>query len=324
MKKTRSLTKQTKIQLLSLMFKIRQAEDKIVEVYAQHEMRTPTHLSIGQEAVSAGLCATLEKKDQIFAAHRCHGPFLAKGGSVDSFFSELCGRANGVNKGRVGSAHLSDYEFGVFASPILGAMIPVAVGAGLAFQMEGLAQVAVALFGDAAIEEGVFTESFNFAVIKKLPVLFICENNYYSTHSHIKDRQPSSPIFKRISIPELKAEQIDGNDVELVYETIRRGVKQCRQGKGPFFLECLTYRIREHVGPLYDFDKGYRSKKEIQDWEKKCPIKLYKKSLVASGVVSLQEIQALEEQFALEAQSAYQKALNSPWPKSEELVGDVY
>src|SRR5206468_345814 len=143
---------------------------------------TPTHLSIGQEAVAAGVCATLKNDDQVFAAHRCHAAYLAKGCSVDAFFAELCGRATGSNEGRGGSAHLADSKIGIYASPILGAMIPVAVGAALSFQMDRSQRIAIAFLGDGALEEGVFAESLNFAIIKELPVLFVCENNLYSTH----------------------------------------------------------------------------------------------------------------------------------------------
>ena len=164
---------QTQKHLLDLMLKIRKAEEKIVEVYAKEQaMRTPTHLSIGQEAVAAGLALALEKEDQVFTGHRCHAAYLAKGGDFNGFFAELCGRSNGISQGRAGSAHLTDPQAHIYSSPILGAMSPVAVGAALSFKMDGGNLVAVSLFGDAAIEEGVFAESVNFALTKQPPVLF--------------------------------------------------------------------------------------------------------------------------------------------------------
>jgi pyruvate dehydrogenase E1 component alpha subunit len=318
------MDKKIKKKLFEDMVKIRQAEEAIVEVYSEKTMRTPTHLSIGQEAVAVGVCCALRANDQVFASHRCHAAFLAKGGNRDAFFAELCGRVNGTNQGRAGSAHLSDAKLGIFTSPILGAMIPVALGAALSFQMDKKDCVAVCFFGDAAIEEGVFAETMNFALLKKLPLLFVCENNLYSTHTHIKDRQPSSAIFKRIKTSELKTQQIDGNDVEAVYSAAKKAIKLCQKGKGPVFLECLTYRFREHVGPLYDYDKGYRSKKEVETWQKKCPVLRYKNKMIKKKVLSLQEIKILEEKLKVDASISYKKALKSSWPDQKTLTDWVY
>jgi pyruvate dehydrogenase E1 component alpha subunit len=310
--------------LLTSMMKIRQAEETVVDVYHEQTMKTPTHLSIGQEAVAVGVCSALKEDDQVFVSHRCHAVYLAKGGSLENFFSELCGRESGSNKGRAGSAHLSDPNVGVFTSPILGGMIPVAVGAALSFQMDKAKKIAVAFFGDAAIEEGVFAESVNFAVLKKLPVLFVCENNLYSTHTHIKDRQPPSAIFKRVRTPELGTRQVDGNDIEVVYLAAKEAIGHCRKGKGPFFLEFLTYRFREHVGPLYDYDKGYRTKKEVEAWQKQCPILRYKKKLIMKKVIAEKEIAFFEKQLKKEARSSYQKALTAAWPNPKTLTDWAY
>ena len=311
--------------LLNSMLKIRKAEEKIVEVYAKDQtMRTPTHLSIGQEAVSAGLAQALLKDDQIFTGHRCHAVYLAKGGDLNAFFAELCGRATGSSEGRAGSAHLTEPAVGVFSSPILGAMIPVAVGAALSFQMDESKRVAVTVFGDAAIEEGVFAESLNFAVTKKLPVLFVCENNLYSTHSPLSVRQPPSPIHERIRINELKTESIDGNDVLLVYQTMLNTIESIRSGGGPVFIECQTYRIREHVGPLFDYDRGYRTKEEVDSWMTRCPVRLLKGRLINEGVMTETEITETEKHWARKADEAYTLALKSPWPDSSTLLEYVY
>ena len=318
------ISKKTMKELFTGLLKIRIVETKVVEVYQEKMMRTPTHLSIGQEAVAVGVCYALKKEDQVFASHRCHAEFLARGGRWDEFFAELCGRETGICKGRAGSAHLTDCEINVCSSPILGSMIPVAVGAALSFRMDRKNNVAVAFLGDAAIEEGVFSESLNFAVLKKLPVLFICENNLYSTHSPLKVRQPLSPIFKRIRTPELKTLQIDGNDVLKVYETVREALAGCRKGQGPVFIECLTYRIREHVGTLMDYDRGYRSKKEVEAWMKKCPLKKMERIIIKKDILSKPEIERLSRELGQEAESSYRKALNSPWPKKETLLDHVY
>ena len=316
---------QIKKDLLAKMLKIRQAEEKIVAVYSKDQtIRTPTHLSIGQEGVAAGLCQALATDDQIFAGHRCHAVYLAKGGSLDEFFGELCGRVTGRSRGRAGSAHLTDTSCGVYSSPILGAMIPVAVGAALSFQMDQKKNVVVAMFGDGAIEEGVLAESINFAVTKKLPVLFLCENNLYSTHSPLNVRQPSSPIFERLRTRELRTQQIDGNDVLEVYQTVRYSIEHIQSGFGPCLVECLTYRIREHVGPLLDYDRGYRSETEVRQWMARCPINKYQNRLIAEGVMTSSEIAEEETRWKDLCEQAYQKALVSPWPESSELLRFVY
>ncbi len=318
------LTHSLKKDLLAQMIRIRQLEEKIVEVYGEGHMRTPSHLSIGQEAVSVGVCQVLKEGDQIFASHRCHAAFLARGGTTESFFAELCGRAAGSNNGRGGSAHLAFASGGMYASPILGAMIPVAVGAALAAAMDHSKQISVAFLGDAAIEEGVFAESLNFAIIKKLPVFFVCENNLYSTHAHIRDRQPACAIYRRVAGQGIATKQLDGNDVEKVYTSALAAIQACRRGTGPVFLEYLTYRYREHVGPLYDYDKGYRTKKEVEAWQKKCPIEAYRKKLIRQKISTEQEFIRLQQQFSQEAERAYRKALESPFPEPATLLDHVY
>ena len=312
-------------QLLDQMFKIRRAEEKIVEVYAKEQMmRTPTHLSIGQEAVAAGLSLALRPDDQIFTGHRCHAAYLAKGGDFNAFFAELCGRATGISGGRAGSAHLTDPSMHVYSSPILGAMIPVAVGAAMSFKMDGKDSIAVAMFGDAVPEEGVFAESLNFALTKKLPVLFLCENNLYSTHSPMSVRQPPSPIHERVRTPELKTQCIDGNDVELVYEILKKTIAEIRQTGMPQFVECMTYRFREHVGPLFDHDRGYRSKAEVEEWMAQCPIKRFTKKLIETKSMAQTEIDALEAKWTKASDDAYAAALKAPWPSAVSLTENVY
>jgi len=314
-----------KKQLLDLMLKIRTAEEKIVEVYAaEQQMRTPTHLSIGQEAVSAALGLALQSDDQVFVGHRCHAAYLAKGGHYQSFFDELCGRKSGICQGRAGSAHLTDPVAGIFASPILSAMIPVAVGAAMSFKMDRNEKIAVAVFGDAAVEEGVLSESINFAVTNQLPVLFLCENNFYSTHTPLSIRQPPSKIFERFAIPEMKTQQIDGNDACLVYETLSQAVDHVRQLKGPLFIECLTYRVREHVGPLFDYDRGYRSQAEVETWMKRCPIQRLTNQLIKENLLTIEQAQVQKDQWKKKADAAYAAALKAPWPETSSIEEHVY
>lgn len=319
------ISDQYRRKLLETMILIRTAEEKIVEVYAKdQQMRTPTHLSIGQEAVAAGLAIALKEGDQVFTGHRCHAAYLAKGGDYNAFFAELCGRATGVSAGRAGSAHLTDPDVGIFSSPILSAMIPVAVGAALSFKMDKSDNVAVSVFGDGAIEEGAFAESLNLAVTKQVPVLFVCENNLYSTHSPLSVRQPKSQIYQRVTYPDIISKQIDGNDATLVYTTLKEAIEHIRRTHQPVFIECLTYRVREHVGPLFDYDRGYRTKEEVDQWIAKCPINRLSKQLIDKGVLSKSVLPELMTKYKLKADEAYTKALQAPWPHAQDLLKSVY
>lgn len=203
-------------------------------------------------------------------------------------------------------------------------MIPVAVGAAMSFKMDQDRKVSVAVFGDAAIEEGAFAESLNFAVTNALPVLFLCENNLYSTHTPLSVRQPASKIFERFAIPEMKTRQIDGNDACFLYEELKAAIEHVRALKGPLFIECLTYRVREHVGPLFDYDRGYRSKEEVDAWMKRCPIALLTAQLIKENVLISAQAQTMKENWKSRADEAYAKALKAPWPDAATLEEYVY
>lgn len=312
------------INLYKQMLRIRMIEERIADDYPKGNMRTPIHFSIGQEAVSVGVCAALNDSDSVFASHRCHSAYFAKGGCLKAMLAELFGRIGGVNRGRSGSAHLSSPENSMFAAPILAGMIPVAVGAALSYLLNKEDKVSIVFFGDAAVEEGVFFESINFAVLKRLPVLFVCENNFFSTHTHIKYRQPDISICSRIKKFGLKSEQIDGNDVVKVYETAGKLIRDIRSGKGPAFMECLTYRYREHVGPDFDYWNPYRTKEEVEAWIKRCPVKRLEKYLIKADIFSLKDIDKERQKINQEIDTAMDFARKSEWPGSDELLNYVY
>ncbi|MDD5440514.1 MAG: thiamine pyrophosphate-dependent dehydrogenase E1 component subunit alpha [Candidatus Omnitrophica bacterium] len=320
----KTLSIELKKRLMRDMLLIRIAEERLAEIYPQGEMRTPTHFSIGQEAVSVGVCAALKKSDAVFASHRCHAAYLAKGGDLGAMVQELFGRAAGSCRGRGGSAHLASGACNMYAAPILGAMIPVSVGAALSFAMDKKKNIAVAFFGDAALEEGVFAESVNFAVVKKLPVLFVCENNFYSTHTHIKYRQPGRPIYRRVRGLGIETVRIDGNDVCAVYDRAKRYSDTMRRDPRPYFMECVTYRYREHVGPLFDFENPYRSKEEVMQWMRKCPIGRLKKSLSAAWPGIRWWYEDCRARLEDEVDAAVRSARLSPWPQQKDLLRDVY
>lgn len=312
--------------LLRDMIRIRRAEETLADLYPAQEMRTPTHFSIGQEAVAVGVCATLHQADAIYSGHRCHAHYLAKGGNLDAMVAELYGKETGCARGRGGSVHLSDPAAGVLASSaILGQTMAVAVGTALAFAMDGLPRVAVCFFGDGTVEEGIFHETLNFAVVKKVPVLFVCENNGYSTHTRLDVRQPAGvTIQARAAAYGMPSQAVDGNDVFAVYEAAAAAVARCRRGGGPAFLECATYRWREHVGPLWDYDKGYRTKAEVDTWIARCPIQAATRRLIGDGACTQADVDAMTLASQDEVNRAVAAAKAAPFPAVEDLTLGTY
>jgi len=312
--------------LLREMMRIRCAEETLADLYAEQEMRTPTHFSIGQEAVAVGVCAALESDDVVYSGHRCHAHYLAKGGSLLAMAGELYGKEIGAAKGRGGSVHLAQPSVGVIASSaILGQTIAVAVGSAFAFALDHTPHVSVSFFGDGAIEEGVFHESMNFAAVRKVPVLFVCENNLYSTHTPLHVRQPAGlAIFERVRAYGIASAHVDGNDVLAVYQEASKAAEHCRRGDGPYFLECATYRWREHVGPLWDYDRGYRSKEEVEQWLARCPIKRLSEYCLTQSLCTEDELRSWRREFEEEVAGAVAVAKRSPFPPVESILDGTY
>jgi TPP-dependent pyruvate/acetoin dehydrogenase alpha subunit len=317
-----------KIRMHKSLVRIRRAEEILADSYKQQEMRTPTHFGIGQEAVAVGVCEALRPDDVIYSHHRCHAHYLAKGGDLGGLVSELYGRESGCSRGRGGSVHLNDQRAGVVAtSAVLGQTIGVAVGSALAFAMDGESRVAVSFFGEAACEEGIFYESLNFAAIRRLPVLFVCENNLYSTESPLSVRQPSgTSLCERVRSFKIRAEEVDGNDVLSMYLAAEKAVSECRRGAGPVFLECFTYRWREHVGPFFDYElkRTYRSREELEQWMAKCPVVRSAAHLTQTGLATQEEMAAWLRQAEDEIQHAVEEAKKSPWPDPSTLLDGVH
>jgi TPP-dependent pyruvate/acetoin dehydrogenase alpha subunit len=314
------------IDLLRRMMRIRCLEETLADRYKEQEMQTPTHFSIGQEAPAVGVCAALDQHDVVYSGHRCHAHYLAKGGPLLGLVGELYGKEIGCARGRGGSVHLNDVRSGMIASSaILGQTIAVAVGSAWAFSQDRSRRIAVAFFGDGAVEEGIFHESLNFAAVRKVPVLFVCENNLYSTHSPLSVRQPAGiQIFERARSYTIPSAQVDGNDVVSVSEAAAKAVHSCRSGRGPYFLECLTYRWREHVGPLWDYDAGYRTKAEVEQWMARCPIKRLSERLLAQGVCTEETLRVLRQEIQDEVDHAVSVAKASPFPSVEHLLEGTY
>lgn len=309
------------------MQRIRRIEETLADEYRTGIMRTPTHFGIGQEAVAVGVCEALERDDVVFSHHRCHTHYLAKGGSFHGLAAELLGRETGCSRGRGGSVHLTDRAVGFLASsPILGEGAALAAGTALAYKMDGKPHVSVSFFGEGACDEGATWETLNFASIHRLGVLFVCENNLYATEAPLKVRMaPETDLCDRARAFKVPAERVDGNDVKAVYAAARAMVDRIRAGEGPFFLECMTYRWREHVGPLWDYEanRTYRSRAELEEWMEKCPVKRSSAELVGSGVATAGEVEAWNQDIESEIQTTLARAKTDPWPDPATLFDNV-
>jgi len=301
-------------------------EERIAELYPEQEMRCPVHLCIGQEAISAGVCANLSKQDYVLSNHRSHGHYLAKGGNLKAMMAELYGKATGCSRGKGGSMHLVDLSVRfIGATPIVGSTISIAVGVAMGSFMRRDQCVTVVFFGDAATEEGVFHESLNFAVLKKLPVVFVCENNLYSVNSPLSVRQPAGrEIFQLANGHGIESYQGDGNDVIEVYELAQQAVQKVKQGGGPTFLEFKTYRWREHCGPDYDHHSGCRPISEFEEWRGRCPIERLKKHLLVEDILCNQGIEGMVSKLETEIEEAVVFAKESPFPEEQALLEHVY
>jgi len=313
-------------ELLRRMKRIRMVEETIAERYPEGKMRCPTHLCTGQEAVSAAVGLALRGDDFAVSSHRAHGHYLGKGGDLNAMMAEIYGKATGCSSGKGGSMHLIDESVGFMGSTaIVGGTIPVGVGLGLSIQLTGSDQISCIFLGDGAVEEGVFYESVNFAVLKKLPVLFICENNFYSVYSPLAVRQPKGrAIYKMVKAMGCPVNKKDGNDVEAVYKIVTKTIGSIRQGEGPYFLEFDTYRWREHCGPNFDNDLGYRTNQEYLKWKKRDPILLFEKKLLNYKDMSKENMIEMEATIKQEVDGAFVFAEKSPFPLADELGKDVY
>jgi len=295
-------------------------EEEIAKRYPEQQMRCPVHLSIGQEAAAVGVCAALQPTDWAFSGHRNHAHYLAKGGNLKAMLAEIYGKATGCCGGKGGSMHLSDQAAGfIAATPIVGSTVPIAVGAALTAQREGKGRVVVVFLGDGAMEAGVVHESLNFATLKNLPILFVCENNLYSVYSPLNVRQPSHRSISDLAAGHgLKTIKADGNNVQEVYTIASAAVQELRHGLGPVFVELPTYRWLEHCGPGYDNDIGYRTDSEFQEWKKRDPLVISSQQLLTA--LKSTEVDAISQ----EIEAAFLAAISDPFPEPPSAGMHVY
>jgi TPP-dependent pyruvate/acetoin dehydrogenase alpha subunit len=303
------------------LLRIRLVDERIAAIYHEQEMRCPVHLSIGQEATPVGVCDHLTPRDYAMSGHRSHGHYLAKGGSLRAMFAEMYGKATGCTSGKGGSMHLLDLEAGFLgAVPIVGSTIPIAVGVAWGSRIQDEARVVVTFFGEGATEEGVFHEAINFASLKQLPVVFVCENNLYSVYSPMAVRQPAHREVVEVARGHgVEAHQADGNDVLAVHDIAGRAVAKARAGGGPTFLELFTYRWLEHCGPNYDNTFGYRAESEFEAWKKKDPVPAFERRLRAVGALTDESLAALTVELTAEIDDAVAFAKASPFPDASEM-----
>ncbi|MDD4996938.1 MAG: thiamine pyrophosphate-dependent dehydrogenase E1 component subunit alpha [Syntrophales bacterium] len=302
------------------IYRIRRVEEEIARIYPTDKIKSPVHLSIGQEFVSVGVCEALNPQDVVFGTYRGHAMYLAKGGDLKKMIAELYGKATGCAAGVGGSMHLICREKGVMGtSAIVGTTIPVSVGYALGRKYMKSDVVTVSFFGDGAVDEGAFHESMNFAALKKLPVIFVCENNSYAIHSHHLSRHDSDNICERVRSYGITAARIEDGDIFAVHEFIKSKIGEIRGREGgPVFLECLTCRWKEHVGPNEDFDLGYRNREEVDCWMQRDPLRTLKSSL-ASGVRM-----AIESEIEAEIADAFRFAEESPFPDPTETYRHLF
>ena len=306
--------------LYESLYRIRRTEEKIADVYPTDKIKSPVHLSIGQEAVSVGVCEALEPGDYVFGTYRGHALYLAKGGDLKKMIAELYGKVTGCAKGKGGSMHLVDVANGVMGtSAVVATTIPNAVGYALGIKQQNRRNIVVSFFGDGAIEEGVFSESINFAVLKNLPIIFVCENNNYAIHSDIARRQSISEITDQVKPYGLPVRKIVDNDIFAIKNYVHSIATQIRQNNmGPVFVECMTYRWLEHVGPGSDFQLGYRSEDEAKKWME--TDQLLRLQQYIKDEDRLQIEHAVDE----EIEKAFEFAEQSPFPSEDELYTEIF
>ena len=304
------------------MYLIRSVEETIAKKYSENRMRCPTHLSIGQEIVSSVFAEIMKKKDYAISSHRCHGHYLSKGGDLNAMIAEIYGKKTGCSKGKGGSMHLIDLKVNFMgSSAIVGNSIPIGVGLGLSSKINNTKKLSYIFFGDGAVEEGVFYESLNFAAVKDLPEIFVCENNMYSVYSSLKDRQPLkrkiSTLAKSIGINSVS---INTNNIIEMYKKIKVNVDKSIREERPLFIEIKTYRYIEHCGPNNDDELNYRPIKEINLWKKKDPLQKFLKS----NYLNNKEINLINKKIDKKIKEAFKFAEKSKFPERSEAYRGVY
>jgi TPP-dependent pyruvate/acetoin dehydrogenase alpha subunit len=305
--------------LYKSLYRIRRVEEEVARAYPSDKIKSPVHLSIGQEAVSVGVCEALAPGDVVFGTYRGHALYLARGGDMKQMVAEMYGKATGCTGGKGGSMHLIGTDVGMMGtSAVVGTTIANAAGYAYAFQYRGRPALVASFFGDGATEEGVFAETLNFAALKKLPILFICENNRYAIHTHQSRRQATDGICERARAHGIPAERIEHADLLYLHERVKAVAPGIRSGRGPHFFEVMTYRWREHVGPNCDFQLGYRTEDEAVPWHETDQVSRL------AGMVESRRAEGIRDEVEAEVAAAFAFAEASSLPEPAALFADVF
>jgi pyruvate dehydrogenase E1 component alpha subunit len=317
------LSRETLIKLYTTMATIRNFEERGIPETGQRALSGSIHSSAGQEAVPTGVCAHLSDEDYIGSTHRGHGHCIAKGVDPKRMMAELFGRSTGTNKGKGGSMHIADMSKGMLGTNgVVGASIPLAVGAGLTSKLKDLKRVAVAFFGDGAANQGVLHESMNLASVWKLPVIFCCENNGYAQATPVEYALSTANVSDRAAGYDMPGITVDGMDVFAVYDAAGQAVERARNGEGPSLLECLTYRFYGHT--VFDNPLTYRTKEEEDRWRARDPLKLFRENVLPLGDITLEELDQIDQEAADLMEDAIKFADDGPLPESDKIYEDVY
>ncbi len=321
-KVTDMIGKERLLWIYRMMNIIRNFEDKAVYLFENNYLRGSVHLCTGQEAIPATVCSLLKEDDYISSTHRGHGHCLAKGADAGRAMAELMGKATGYCKGKGGSMHIADLTKGnLGANAIVGAGIPIAAGAALAAQLKGTGQVAVSFFGDGASNQGIFHEGINIASVWKLPVVFICENNGFGISVPVRESTSVKDISQRGAAYGIPGITVDGNDVFEINKAVSQAIETARSGGGPSLIECKTYRWHGHwTGD----PQVYRTREEIDEWKKKCPVKRLRRQMLDNGTADEAELEKIEQEAHDEIERAAEFALESPEPDPATVMEDVF
>jgi len=317
------LDAQTQIELFTTMLTIRRFEERVAAEFYAGNIFGFIHSYIGQEAIATGVCRHLTTEDRIVSHHRGHGHCIAKGADMKRMMAEILGKKTGYCKGKGGSMHIADFSIGMLgADGIVGAGLPIATGAALAAKLEGKRNVAAVFFGDGACQEGEFHEALNLAAIWKLPLLFVCENNHYGVNTPASYSLAAGEITRMPAAYHIPNKAVHGNDVEAVHEAAEEAIGLLRQGEGPYFLECETYRWHKHY--LSDVLVDLRPPEELESWANKCPVAAFQAKLLRENVLTRADLERIDQEILGKVEEAYRYGLESPYPEPEDALEDVY
>jgi len=305
--------------LYAELFLIRWTEEEVARVYPSDKIKSPIHLSIGQEFVSVGVCDVLNDEDVVGSTYRGHAAYLAKGGDLNRMIAEMYGRETGSAKGKGGSMHLiaAGQNF-IGSSAVVGTGIPIAAGHALAIKQTKSNAIVACFLGDGATEEGVFYETLNFAALHKLPILFVCENNGLAIHTPLSSRWATERLCERVETFGIPTQRITDGDIFHIRAATVTAVEDIRNGNGPQFMECITYRWREHVGPSEDFDAGYRSEQDVRPWKEDDQVTRL------AALLSEADRQTIEQDAKNQVAAAFEFAETSEFPGVEQLEANVF